>query len=240
MTMSVGGAGASSGDERFDRHRPPTGPGLPLRRQRHPRPPGYRSRGRAGPAAGRPRPVRQRQDHAPQPPRRPRSADIRIGRRRRPRDLGDGRRELVDIRRRTIAFVFQSFGLVPILSAAENVEIPLRLVRADPGRARPAGRRAAGARRPAAIVRGTGRTSCRAGSSSASRSPGRSPIGRGCCSPTSRPASSTPRPVTGSCCVLREVVRAEGITAIVATHDPLMMDVADRVVELQDGALVEP
>ena len=41
--------------------------------------------------------------------------------------------DLVDVRRRTIAFVFQSFGLVPILTAAENVEVPLRLVRAEPG-----------------------------------------------------------------------------------------------------------
>ncbi|HLQ48110.1 MAG TPA: ATP-binding cassette domain-containing protein, partial [Candidatus Dormibacteraeota bacterium] len=39
--------------------------------------------------------------------------------------------QLVDIRRRSVAFIFQSFGLVPILSAAENVEIPLRLVRAE-------------------------------------------------------------------------------------------------------------
>ncbi len=37
-----------------------------------------------------------------------------------------------DVRRRTIAFVFQTFGLIPILTAAENVEVPLRLVRADP------------------------------------------------------------------------------------------------------------
>jgi len=46
---------------------------------------------------------------------------------------------------------------------------------------------------------GTGRTSCPAGNSSVSRWPGRSPIARPCCSPTSRPASSTPRPGTGSC-----------------------------------------
>jgi putative ABC transport system ATP-binding protein len=39
--------------------------------------------------------------------------------------------------------------------------------------------------------------------------------------------------------VLRSVVRAEGITAIVATHDPMMIDVADRVVELRDGHLLE-
>ena len=40
----------------------------------------------------------------------------------------------------------------------------------------------------------TGRTSCRAASSSASRSPGRWPTGRRCSSPTSRPASSTRGP----------------------------------------------
>ncbi|MFI5227294.1 MAG: ABC transporter ATP-binding protein, partial [Candidatus Limnocylindrales bacterium] len=40
--------------------------------------------------------------------------------------------DLVEVRRRTIAFIFQSFGLVPILTAAENVEVPLRLVGAEP------------------------------------------------------------------------------------------------------------
>ena len=45
---------------------------------------------------------------------------------------------------------------------------------------------------------GTGRTSCRAASSSGSPSPGRSPTGRGSCWPTSRPASSTRRPGTRS------------------------------------------
>ena len=38
--------------------------------------------------------------------------------------------------------------------------------------------------------------------------------------------------------LLRNVVRAEGVTAIVANHDPMMLDPADRVVELRDGALV--
>jgi putative ABC transport system ATP-binding protein len=39
---------------------------------------------------------------------------------------------LVRFRRSTVAFIFQAFGLLPILSAAENVEVPLRLVRAEP------------------------------------------------------------------------------------------------------------
>ena len=39
--------------------------------------------------------------------------------------------------------------------------------------------------------------------------------------------------------LLRDVVRAEGVSAIVATHDPVMLDVADRTVELRDGELFE-
>jgi putative ABC transport system ATP-binding protein len=35
--------------------------------------------------------------------------------------------QLVDLRRREIGFVFQSFGLLPLLSAYENVELPLRI-----------------------------------------------------------------------------------------------------------------
>ena len=40
--------------------------------------------------------------------------------------------ELVELRRRQVGFIFQAFGLLSILSAAENVEVPLRLVAADP------------------------------------------------------------------------------------------------------------
>jgi putative ABC transport system ATP-binding protein len=38
--------------------------------------------------------------------------------------------------------------------------------------------------------------------------------------------------------LLRVLVRSEGVTAVVATHDPAMIDVADRVIELRDGRIV--
>jgi putative ABC transport system ATP-binding protein len=36
----------------------------------------------------------------------------------------------------------------------------------------------------------------------------------------------------------RELVGSEGVSAIVATHDALLLDVADVVVQLRDGRLV--
>jgi putative ABC transport system ATP-binding protein len=39
--------------------------------------------------------------------------------------------------------------------------------------------------------------------------------------------------------LLRAVVRSEGVTALVATHDPSLITLADRVLELHDGAFVE-
>jgi putative ABC transport system ATP-binding protein len=41
-------------------------------------------------------------------------------------------RERTRLRRGTVAFMFQSFGLIPILSAAENVGVPLRVTDAGP------------------------------------------------------------------------------------------------------------
>jgi putative ABC transport system ATP-binding protein len=39
--------------------------------------------------------------------------------------------------------------------------------------------------------------------------------------------------------LLRKVVRTEGVTAVVATHDPALLDLADRVLEIHDGMLAE-
>ncbi len=146
--------------------------------------------------------------------------------------------QLVDLRRRTVSFVFQGFGLVPILSAAENVEIPLRLLEVD-GRTRDQrvrdllelvglGRRAK--HRPHELSGGEQQRVAIA------RALANKPRLLLADEPTGQLDSETGHTIMT---LLRSVVRAEGVTAIVATHDPMMLDVADRVVTLRDGSLEE-
>jgi putative ABC transport system ATP-binding protein len=146
--------------------------------------------------------------------------------------------ELVDVRRRSVSFVFQAFGLVPILSAAENVEVPLRLVRA---RGRDRDQRVAellelvglGDRmrhRPHELSGGEQQRVAIA------RALANRPTLLLADEPTGQLDSETGHSIM---LLLRTIVRNEGITAVVATHDPLMLDVADRVLELSDGRLME-
>lgn len=145
--------------------------------------------------------------------------------------------DLVDVRRRTIAFVFQSFGLIPILTAAENVEVPLRLVRADPTERDQrvadlldlVGLGERGRHRPHELSGGEQQRVALA------RALANRPRLLLADEPTGQLDSETGHRIM---LVLRSVIRAEGVTAIVATHDPLMLDVADRVVELRDGRIV--
>ncbi|CAN5646489.1 ABC transporter ATP-binding protein [soil metagenome] len=146
-------------------------------------------------------------------------------------------RELDALRRTEVAFVFQSFGLLPILSAAENVELPLRLQRADP---------AERDRRVAELLERVGLAG-RANHRPHELSGGeqqRVAICRALAvrpkllladEPTGQLDSETGHTIMN---LLRSVVREEAVTAVIATHDPLMLDIADRVVELRDGAIV--
>jgi putative ABC transport system ATP-binding protein len=145
--------------------------------------------------------------------------------------------QLVRFRRREIGFIFQAFGLLPILSAAENVEVPLRLVGTDP---------AVRERRVAELLDLVGlsdRMNHRPHELSGGEQQ-RVAIARALANrphllladePTGQLDSQTGHSIMT---LLRGLVRSEGVTAIVATHDPAMLDVADRVIELRDGRIV--
>jgi putative ABC transport system ATP-binding protein len=146
--------------------------------------------------------------------------------------------DLVGLRRQTVAYIFQTFGLLPILSAAENVEVPLRLLR-TPSRAREArvaellelvGLGSRGGHRPHELSGGEQQRVAVA------RALANRPKVLLADEPTGQLDSETGRSIMG---VLHAIAHAEGVTAVVATHDPMMLELADRVLELRDGVLGE-
>jgi len=142
-----------------------------------------------------------------------------------------------DLRRTKVAFIFQAFGLLPILSAAENVGVPLRIAGTprhereervqlmlditglgDHAAQRP-GELSGGQQQRVAIARAlAGRPQVLIADE-----------------PTGQLDSETARQIMR---LLRTVVRSEGISALVATHDHTLLDLADDVLHLEDGVIV--
>lgn len=146
--------------------------------------------------------------------------------------------ELVQLRRHKMSFVFQSFALLPLLSAYENVELPLRIQGLP--------RRERRARIEQALER-VGLTS-RAHHRPYELSGGeqqRVGIARAIVTkpqivfadePTGE-LDSTNAHMIGD--ILRGIAAEGKVTVIVVTHDPHIAAMADRVVELHDGVVVE-
>ncbi|KXK59574.1 ABC transporter [Micromonospora rosaria] len=149
-----------------------------------------------------------------------------------------GERDLLDLRRHRIGFVFQTFGLIPILSAAENVGVPLRLARVPAAEREErvgmllelVGLGAHAAQRPYELSGGQQQRVALA------RSLANDPDLLIADEPTGQLDSETGRAVMD---LLRALVHARGMTALVATHDPALIELADRVLTLRDGRLVD-
>jgi len=145
-------------------------------------------------------------------------------------------RERMYLRRSTVAFIFQSFGLIPALSTAENIGIPLRIIGADP-RVREervammlsiVGLSEHAAQRPGELSGGQQQRVAIA------RALAGSPQLLIADEPTSQLDLETGRQIMR---LLLTVVRSEQITALVATHDDALVDLADEVLRLEDGQI---
>jgi putative ABC transport system ATP-binding protein len=138
------------------------------------------------------------------------------------------------LRRETVAYIFQTFGLMPPLTAAENVGVPLRL-RHTPVPEREervallldlVGLRDHAGQRPAELSGGQQQRVAIA------RALAGSPQLLVADEPTGQLDAETGLAIMA---LLRGIVEAEGLTAVVATHDPVMMSLADRVLSIADG-----
>jgi putative ABC transport system ATP-binding protein len=145
---------------------------------------------------------------------------------------------LADFRARNIGFIFQTFSLVPVLSAYENVEYPLVLVGAPDAERR---------RRTRAMLEAVGLAQ------HAHRRPNELSGGQRQRVAIARALVKGPQIVladeptanldseTGAAIVqlMRRVQEESHTTFVFATHDPHLMSHADEIFVIRDGTLVE-
>jgi putative ABC transport system ATP-binding protein len=144
--------------------------------------------------------------------------------------------DLTRLRRKHIGFVFQFFNLLPMLSAEENVLLPLSIAGERPDAAW-----------VAELLDATGLTDRRAHRPSelSGGQQQRVAVARALVSkptvlfadePTGNLDSQTSSEILG---LLRGAVDTYGQTTVMVTHDPRAATIADRVLFLADGVIVE-
>ena len=145
-------------------------------------------------------------------------------------------KDLVGLRRERIGFVFQSFGLIPLLSAFENVELPLHIGGVSWRERR---RRA---NESLELVGLLGRSGHRPYELSGGEQQ-RVAIARALVAgpsvvfadePTGELDSVTAESIGG---IMREIGANRGVTVVTATHDLMLADMADRRLQMADGKI---
>jgi putative ABC transport system ATP-binding protein len=146
--------------------------------------------------------------------------------------------ELSDLRLHQMGFVFQSYNLIPVLSAQENVEFIMQLqgVAADERRERASsllkdlGLASMAGRRPGELSGGQQQRAAVA------RAIVTNPVLLLADEPSANLDSGTTQELLE---LLRTLNERQGVTIITATHDPMVMGYSKRQVNLRDGEIVE-
>jgi putative ABC transport system ATP-binding protein len=144
---------------------------------------------------------------------------------------------LAKLRRRRIGFVFQSFNLLPTLTAAENVELPLRLV----GHGRRKSRRLA---RELLDELGVAARSDAGPSELSGGEQQRVALARALANRPDivvgdEPTGNLDSVATREVLALLAAARGRGQTLLLVTHDARVAAAADRVITVRDGAIAD-
>jgi len=144
--------------------------------------------------------------------------------------------QLTKLRRRHVGFVFQQFNLLPVLTAEENVTLPLTIAGVKPDRERVDALLA----RMGLQDRPTHRPAELSGGQQQRVAIARALVTRPTVvladEPTGNLDSKAGRDVLA---LLREAVDVDGQTIVMVTHDARAAEEADRVLTLVDGRVVE-
>jgi putative ABC transport system ATP-binding protein len=154
-------------------------------------------------------------------------------------DLSDlNRKERTLFRREKIGFVFQTFNLIPVLTASENVAFPLNLLGVSEKETKErvyellekVGLKGMEERKPAALSGGQQQRVAVA------RALIKGPVLVLADEPTANLDSGTGGEIMK---LMRKLNKEEEITFLFATHDPIVMEHSRRRIKLRDGQIQE-
>ncbi len=144
-------------------------------------------------------------------------------------------RELAEVRRHRLGFVFQTFNLVPVLTAYENVELPLLLTAVG----------AAERRRVQELLNALGigdlashRPDEMSGGQQQRVSVARALVTEPAFVLADEPTANLDS-ATGTAIIelMHNLNRKQGTTFVFSTHDPKVMERASRLVHIRDGLI---
>jgi len=143
--------------------------------------------------------------------------------------------ELARIRRQRIGFVFQFFHLVPRMTAAQNVELPLILEGEDPGRRQVRVRELLG--RLGLMDRQDHRPEELSGGQRQRVAIARAAVNRPALLLADEPTGNLDRAAGHEVVEILEQLNREGLTLIMVTHDPELGQRAHRRIVMVDGRI---
>ena len=139
-------------------------------------------------------------------------------------------------RAEAMGFVFQAFNLIPVLTAVENVEIPLLLAGVHASEAR---RRAGETLERVGLGHRTGhRPTELSGGEQQRVTIARALAGRPRILWADEPTGALESESAGEVMALMSDVHADGVTLVLVTHDPAVGGRAERLIRMRDGRIV--